>query len=362
MIPVDPKKKDKPAYMRVYENLKSQIIEGTYPFGSRLPSKRSLADESGVSIITAQHALDLLCEEGYATARERSGIYSAFGRDNETYNGPSSVWKPNIQPLASDFPESHFPMSVLARHMRRVLSDYDIRILQKAPSGGCDELRKALAQYLLRARHIHVKPEQIVIGAGAEYLYGLIITLLGRDRCYAVEDPSYEKIALVYQANDVALSLLPLSEEGIESAALASTDATVLHVTPYRSFPTGITAGASKRHEYLAWADRTNHYLIEDDYSSEFSLSAKPADTLFAMRKQDNVIYVNTFTMTIAPAMRAGYMLLPEALIPKYMARAGFYACTVPVFEQLVLASLLNSGDFERHIRRIRRKLRNNSN
>ena len=240
-----------------------------------------------------------------------------------------------------------------------MLSDYDSRILQKAPSGGCSELRQALSAYLARARQIHVSADQIIVGAGAEYLYGMIVTLLGRNRTYAVEYPSYEKIARVYQANDVSLEKLPLNDDGIESIALRKSQASVLHVTPYRSYPSGATADANKRQEYLSWADHSDRFLIEDDYSSEFSIIGKPVDTLFAMRRKSNVIYVNTFSLTIAPSIRTGYMVLPQELLPEYKTRAGFYACAVPVFEQLVLASLLDSGDFERHIRRIRRKLRN---
>ncbi len=345
-----------PAYLQIYETLKENILEGTWPPKSRLPSKRALADQMGVSVITAQHALDLLCQEGYAAARERSGVYVTFTRESAQYTGSGAPAA--TEPEMAELPKSHFPMSVLARHMRRVLSDYDARILQTAPAGGCMELREALAAYLLRSRAIRVMPEQIVIGAGAEHLYGLIVILLGRDRVWAVEYPSYEKIARIYQANDVQLEHLPLRQGGIDSAALAKTAASVLHVTPYRSYPSGVTADASKRHEYLAWAEQKDRILIEDDYSSEFSLSGKPEDTLFALSRQENVLYVNTFSMTVAPSLRAGYMLLPERLVAEYERRAGFYACAVPVFEQLVLASLLNSGDFERHIRRIRRQLK----
>ena len=357
MLPIK-KESRQPAYLQLYESLKQTILDGIYPSGARLPSQRVLADEAGVSVITAQHALDLLCQEGYAVSRERSGIYVTFSRDSAQYTGPGSMSAPPPPAVRTDLPEAHFPISVLARHMRKVLADYDVRILEKAPNGGCPELREALAAYLIRSRQISVKPEQIIIGAGSEYLYGLIVTLLGRERIYAAEDPSYEKIALVYQANGVQLELLPMNSEGIESTALDATSASVLHVTPYRSFPSGVTADARKRHEYLAWASQPGRILIEDDYSSEFSVSGKPEDTLFAMSGAGNVIYVNTFSLTIAPALRAGYMLLPEQLLEKYTARAGFYACAVPVFEQLVLASLLNSGDFERHIRRVRRRLR----
>ena len=345
-----------PEYLKLYEALKDQIIRGAYASGQRLPSKRALAEERGVSVITAQHALDLLSQEGYVTTRERSGTYVSFSQESGAYTG-SGEKGASLRDGTAAVPENHFPMSVLARHMRRVLSDENIRILERAPSGGSMALRAALSAYLKRAKQIDVPAERIVIGAGAEYLYGLIVTMLGRHRVYAFEHPSYEKIARVYQANDVVVEPLPLGQRGIDTAALQRSEATVLHVTPYRSFPTGITADASKRHEYLRWADRPDRYMIEDDYSSEFSLSGKPEDTLFAMSTRQNVIYINTFSKTIAPSVRIGYMLLPESLMPLYTERVGFYACAVPVFEQLVLSSLLNSGDFERHIRRIRRML-----
>jgi len=211
---------------------------------------------------------------------------------------------------------------------------------------------------LARNRGLHIATEQIVIGSGAEYLYGLIIELLGRDRVYGIEKPSYEKIEQVYDAAEVAMEHLSLSHDGIDSAALARTAATVLHTTPYRSFPSGVTASASKRYEYIRWAENADRYIIEDDFESEFSVSTKPEDTLFSLSKSDNVIYLNSFSKTISPALRIGYMVLPRRLVSAFKERLGFYSCTVPTYEQLVIASLLNSGDFERHINRVRRKLR----
>ena len=347
-----------PAYQQVYRMLKEQIIDGSYRAGSRLPSRRMLAERMNVSEITAQHALELLCEEGYASPRERSGIYVTFSAVGDPYTG-SGVPIRKASPSKAILPPGHFPMSVLAKHMRRVISEEDEHILESAPSGGCEALREALAAYLSRARRIHVSASQIVFGAGSEHLYGLIIATLGRQRIYACENPSYEKIAQVYDANGITVEPLTLTRNGIDSAALSRSTATVLHVTPYRSYPSGITTDASKRHEYIAWANQPDHYLIEDDYSSEFSLSGNPAETLFSLQSRENVIYVNSFSKTIAPSLRAAYMLLPPGLLSLYRQRAGFYSCAVPVFEQLVIASLLNSGDFERHIRRARRMMKN---
>ena len=347
----------KPAYLRLYETLREQILSGAWPWGARIPSKRATAEKEGVSVITAEHAYALLCEEGYLQARQRSGYYVLYRRDGG-YFAPAAQHPAAARP-APRLPRETFPFSVLAGTMRKVLQDQRETLLVKAPGEGIPELRAAIARYLQRSRGLSVAPAQIIIGSGAEYLYGLIVRLLGRDRVYAAEDPSYEKIARVYRAEGVRCDMLRLGKTGILSEDLWAARASVLHVTPYHSFPSGVTADASKRAEYVRWAaDRPDRYLVEDDFSSEFSLSGKPTETLFALSGGRKVLYVNTFSLTIAPSLRAGYLVLPEALLPVYRERAGFYSCPVPAFEQYVLQELLDSGSLERHINRVRRRLR----
>ena len=242
--------------------------------------------------------------------------------------------------------------------MRRVLSDRGDLLLEKSPNLGCTELREAIRRYLARNRGISVETDQIIIGSGSEYLYGLIVELLGRNRIFAIESPSYKKIEQVYRATEIRYELLPLTSEGIDSKALSNTSADILHTTPYRSYPSGVTATASKRHEYIRWASERDRYIIEDDFESEFSVSAKPTETLFALSDHDNVIYLNTFSKTISPSLRIGYMVIPKQLVQIYKEKLGFYSCTVPTFMQYVLTELIDNGDFERHINRIRRKMR----
>ena len=348
--------KNQPAYLRLYEELRGKILSGAWPHGTKVPSKRETAEQAGVSVITAEHAYELLCEEGYLEARERSGYFVLYRRD-EGYFTPASAVSAPLSPMPPP-PREAFPFSVLAKTMRKVLQDREEALLVKAPGEGVPALREAIARYLLRSRGLSVTPGQIFVGSGAEYLYGLIVRLLGRERTYAAEDPSYEKIAQVYQAEGVRCELLRLGKNGILSGDLWAARASVLHVTPYHSFPSGVTADASKRREYIRWAEEPNRYLVEDDFYSEFSLSGKPTETLFSLSGGQKVLYVNTFSQTIAPSMRAGYLVLPEALLPLYKDRAGFYSCPVPTFEQYVLAELLDSGSFERHINRVRRRLR----
>lgn len=344
-------------YLLLYRTLREEIIRGEYPYGSKLPSRRSLAAERGVSTVTAEHALELLCDEGYIETRRRSGSYVCF-RQGDSFAAPSAGERPPKPEEAGAGSGERFPISVLLRTMRRVMSERSDAILERSPNAGLPELREAIARYLARSRGIHVTAEQIVLGSGAEYLYGMVVQLLGADRVYGIESPSYQKIARVYAAENVRCEHLPLGRDGIESAALAATGADILHVTPYRSFPSGVTASASKRHAYLRWAEQGERWLIEDDFESEFSLSAKPRETLFANAKRENVIYLNTFSMTISPAIRAAYMVLPGSLLSRFAERLGFYSCTVPTFEQLVLTELIAAGDFERQINRVRRKKR----
>ena len=351
---IDPK--NRPVYLQLYKLLRQDIIAGNYPYNTKLPSKRSLAAETGVSLITVEHTYELLCDEGYAEARPRSGYVVSF-RKADGFATP--------EPLQTELPKSHrdadypdFPLSVLSKTMRKVLSDNGDLVLEKSPNSGCLALREAIRHYLARNRGMQVSVEQIIIGSGSEYLYGLIVELLGRHRVYAVETPAYKKIRQVYDAAEITCDALPLTGSGIDSAALAATKAEVLHTTPYRSYPTGVTATASKLYEYIRWSQQGDRYIIEDDFESEFSVSAKPTETLFALSRQDNVIYLNTFSKTISPSLRIDYMVLPKQLVVPFREKLGFYSCTVPTFMQYVLTELLNNGDFERHINRVRRNLR----
>lgn len=344
------------AYLQLYNYIREDIIKGAYANGAKLPSKRLVAVETGLSVITVQHAYDILCDEGYIEARERSGYYVIY-KDSDFFT-VSGANHARLEPVKVMPDLADFPFTILARTMRRVLSNYGERLLIKSPSYGCVELRNALASYLLRSRGIEVKAEQIIVGSGAEYLYSLIVQLLGRDKLFALENPSYSTIRRVYEANGAEVEMLKMGSEGIESRELQQSRAQVLHVTPYNSFPSGITATASKRREYVLWAQEHKGYIIEDDFASEFTVSTKMEDTLYKLQPQGRVIYMNTFTKTMAPSLRIGYMVLPEELAKRFQEKLSFYSCTVPLFEQLVLADFIEEGDFERHINRVRRKLR----
>lgn len=345
------------AYMQLYEQLRRDIVNGVFTYGTKLPSKRMLAEETGVSVITVEHTYSILCDEGYIESRQRSGYFVVY-RESDFISFAEPTIPVFVHEKRKENTKYEFPFSVLAKVMRKVLADYGEEILVKAPNQGCEELRRAISNYLIRSNGIAVRPEQIVVGSGAEYLYSLIVQLLGNERKIGLEKPSYNKIRQVYEANGMVCDMLELGQNGIRTSELERTDAMLLHVTPFNSFPSGITASVSKRYEYLRWAKERGGYIIEDNYAAELTVSKKNEDTVFSLAKNGQVIYLNTFSETIAPSIRIGYMVLPEQLVELFEEKLGFYSCTVPVFEQYVLTELLNNGDFERHINRVRRAKR----
>ena len=417
MRPADETKR--PAYLKIYEALRDDITSGAYALGERVPSKRTMAEQTDTSVITVEHAYNLLIDEGYIEARERSGYFvcyrsedafpvgdssdTADGRQTEgstsAFSGAttdlryrstlsasgytadgrqaedstsrlseeaaggtmiSALAQAEGVPATDQYEAAAAELSFagFARTMRRVLSEYAEECMQRSPNEGTLYFRESIARYLQRSRGIHVDVSQIIVGAGSEYLYSLIVQMLGRERVYALEDPSYEKIRRVYEANGAHCELLKLGRHGIHSSELRRSDAGVLHVTPFDSYPSGVTATAGKRQEYISWAKQRQAMIIEDDYASEFSPSTKSEDTLFSLAPEETVIYMNTFTKTISPAIRTGYMLLPKKRATELKARISFYSCTVPTYDQYVLAEYLNSGAFERYINRVRRKRR----
>ena len=339
------------AYWQLYRQLRRDIVSGLLPAGSRLPSKRFLAAESGLSVITVEHAYALLVDEGYAESRPRSGIYVRFGGAVPSGARPRAALEE--MSAASAVPED-FPFSLWARTMRSVLADYDRQILARSPNMGVAELRQALADYLARSRGLDLDPERILIGSGAEYLYGLVAQLWGRDRVFALEQPCYEKIRRVYELHGLRCVGLPLEDDGIPSEILAACGAGLLHVTPYHSYPSGVTASASKRHEYAAWARRRDALIVEDDYDSALAAPGRQIETVLSIAPE-RVLYLSSFSKLLAPAMRTAFLVLPERQLEEYRERLGFYSCTVPVFDQLVLAKFIRDGHMERTINRRRR-------
>ena len=349
-----------PLYEQLYRALKADILSGVLPGGGKLPSGRALSEHLGVSRVTVETAYAQLLAEGYVTSRERAGYFvEAVTPAAQALPEPEPAAPDAPEPAAQTPPARQFPFSVWARLMRGVLLDRRGDLLQSVPDAGLWALREAVAGELYRQRGVRVSPEQVYIGAGAEYFYNLLIQFLGREKIFALEEPGHRKIARVYQANGVQMRLIRMDGDGVLPALVGQSGADVLHISPSHHYPTGTVMPITRRQALMRWlTEGPERYLIEDDYDSEFRFTGLPIPTMQSMDQSGRVIYMNTFSRTIAPALRISYMILPKALLARWRETMGFYSCTVPSFEQMTLTRFLAEGYFEKHLNRMKKHYR----
>ena len=353
-----------PLYEALYRCIREDILSGRLQPGEKLPSKRALAQHLEVSKITVETAYSQLLSEGYICSREKVGYFvEAVERTVPARPVTGRLPKPeNPEPLLdlTGGGTERFPFSVWMKLQREVMLDYGEQLLLPMPGTGIPELKEAVAEHLASFRGLHVDPGNILIGAGTDFLYNLLIQLLGRDRPYAVEEPGYGKIRKIYAAGGVEAVSAPLDSMGVRPDSLGN--AGVLHISPSHHFPTGLVTPVSRRLELLQWANRCDGWIIEDDYDSEFRFTAHPMPAMQALDRDGRVIYMNTFSKTLAPSIRISYLVLPPMLMEEFRRRLGFYSCTVPSFEQYTLARFLSRGHFEKHINRMRKFYRTRRN
>ena len=352
-------------YEYLYKCIKNDILQGNIRAGEKLPSKRTFAKNLGISVITVENAYEQLIAEGYIYSIPKKGFY-VTDLKKEVETEKKTVTREMV-PITggesgyfADFTSNQtqselFPFTVWTRMIREVLGENQIQLMTNPPCGGIYPLREAIAKYLKEFRGMTVLPEQIIIGAGTEYLYGLLIQLLGTDKIYAVENPGYRKIAKIYRSWKVACEYIDMDEEGVQIGELQRKRVDILHISPSHHYPTGIVMPVSRRYELLGWASKSSrHYIIEDDYDSELRLGGQPIPTMQSIDVSDRVIYMNTFTKTLASTVRISYMILPPPLLEQFYERLSFYSCSVSNFEQYTLGKFIEEGFFEKHINRLR--------
>lgn len=361
------KKGSKPIYEFLYECIKNDILCGNLTAGEKLPSKRSFADNLGISVITVENTYSQLVAEGFIYSLPQKGFFVADIKNTAMYkkNSPAEKYvapktsghkKYDVNFASNQTDKKSFPFSIWARLMREVLTQRQNDLMKNPPAGGIPELREAIATHLKEFRGMKVSPQQIIIGAGTEYLYGLLIQLLGFDKHYGVENPGYNKIAKVYESHNVKCNFINMDKSGVRIDELEKTSTDIIHICPSHHFPTGIVMPISRRYELLGWASSSEfRYIIEDDYDSEFRFSGRPIPTLQSIDVSGKVIYMNTFTKTLTSTIRISYMVLPGNLVSLFHKKLGFYSCTVPTFEQFTLAAFIRGGYFEKHINRMRK-------
>ena len=351
-----------PLYEALYRCIRADILSGKLAPGTKLPSKRALAQNLEVSKITVEGAYDQLMAEGYIRSRERSGYFvEEIDRLPAVPVPPVREEQPEKAPVdLTGSGTEHFPFSVWSKLQREVMLDYGEKLLLPLPNQGIPELRRAIAAHLSEFRGMQVDPGNILVGAGTDFLYNLLIQLLGREKTYAVEDPGYDKIRRIYAAGGGECVSAAMDRSGVIPEKLGKS--MVLHISPAHHFPTGLVTPVGRRQELLRWAREQDGYIIEDDYDSEFRFDAHPVPTMMSLDGSGRVVYMNTFSKSLAPSIRISYMVLPEGMMQAFRERLGFYSCTVSSFEQMTLARFLSRGHFEKHINRMRRFYRTRRN
>ena len=367
-------------YDYLYRCIRHDIAHGNILPDEKLPSKRALARNLGVSVITVEAAYAQLIAEGYVRAEERRGYFACElspvargGRQGGARlrgdAGRSGV--PEGNPMAPSSASGSaatalFPYQTWARVMRRTLTEESSATLAEAALGaGSPRLRRAIAVYLREYRGMDVPAERIVVAAGSQTLYQLIIQLLGRERTFATECPGYPLLGRIYGAQNVHCASIPLSAGGIDIAALRESGASVAHVMPAHQFPTGVVMSAAHRRDLLNWsradearafsaAGPRGRFIVEDDYDAEFRMSGRPIAPLASVDVAGRVIYLNSFTKSLGAAFRIAYMALPEDLAAQFDLNLGFYSNTVSPLEQLALARFIEKGHYDRHVNRLR--------
>ena len=349
-----------PLYRQLYRHIVEEIASGGLAAGEKLPSKRRLAADLRVSVSTVETAYQMLVTEGYIAARAKSGftVCRIEKLDAPVRPAPAAPPEPPAKRWAYDFGTGSvdtalFPFKTWARIQRETVTAHP-ELLNHGSRQGDASLRAAIAKYLHAYRGVVCAPEQIVVGAGIEYLVGLLARLFCAST-FAVENPGYPRTAQVLRNNGVRTVFVPVDGDGMTLDALQAGGAQLAYVTPSHQFPTGATMPIARRTELLRWAGAApGRYVVEDDYDSEFRYDTRPIPSLQGLDQAGRVIYVSTFSKSMAPSMRIGYMVLPVPVLEMYRAEYGVYSSTVSRFEQQTLCRFMEEGHFARHLNRLR--------
>ncbi|MGI6755303.1 MAG: PLP-dependent aminotransferase family protein [Atopobiaceae bacterium] len=371
-------------YEYLYLCIREDIRSGVIPQGEKLPSKRAAAKHLSVSVSTVEQAYDLLVSEGYAKAVPGSGFFALEHKERMsqalTQTSATAAVAPapaaaSIAPSATGSTEAQatpaltpidfkanrcsmnlFPVDTWSRLMRRTLSERAPELFETVPYNGLLGLRRAIAHYLFDFKGMVVRPEQIVVGAGTEYLYSRLMQLLGPVPTIAIGDTGSKKFVDLTRGMGTNWNFVPVDQDGMRVDKLSHLHADAVHVSPANHFPTGVILSPKRREELLSWADSSlKRFIIEDDYDSELRYQGRALPPLFVEDAHDRVIYLNTFSKILVPSIRISFMVLPPQLAHIYQSQLSFYSCTVSSFEQYALALFIEEGYLERHINRLRR-------
>ncbi|WP_214828777.1 PLP-dependent aminotransferase family protein [Exiguobacterium sp. s26] len=353
-----------PLYEQLYLHIRQAIVDDTLTTGTKLPSKRKLGDFLDVSQTTVELAYAQLLAEGYIESLPRKGFYVLPQEELYVRRG-SSVIEPlpvkktyDFDLYPSQIDTTAFPFERWRRHLKHVVSEEHHDLLSLGSVQGDFVLRQEIATYLYHSRGVHCSPEQIVVGSGTEQLLPQLLELLPDTTTFGIEDPGYPLTRQLFAHQRRTFIPIPVDESGVRVDLVEQASIDALYVTPAHQFPTGTILSVSRRQRLLNWASERQTYVIEDDYDSEFRYSGKPIPSLQSMDQNERVVYLSTFSKSLMPSLRIGYMVLPPPLLNRYRERYRHFTCSVPRFEQHTLAEFMATGDFEKHLNRMRKTYR----
>lgn len=351
-------------YEQIYEYIREEIRQGRIRCGERLPATRLLAKQLDVSRSTAQMAYEQLLSEGYIESVPCRGYFvcemeelyhleQGLQMSEERTEEKTKHYLYDFTPNGIDL--EHFPCATWRKLSREVLQDDQKELFHLGDPKGEYALRKAISSYLHQARGVNAHPSQIVIGAGNDYLQMLLSRMIGTDLKVAMESPTYRHAYDIFRSLGYECCTVPMDQYGMDVRGLRESQAEIAYVMPSHQYPMGTVMPVKRRQQLLNWAsEREERYIIEDDYDSEFRYIGKPIPSLQGSDVHQSVIYIGTFSKSIAPSVRISYLVLPSVLLSKYEQVGRKFSCTVSRTDQKMLQLFMERGYFERHLNKMR--------
>lgn len=363
MITLNTKSK-MPLYEQIYQYIKHEIQSGNLVCGARIPSTRALSAHLDVSRSTVDLAYEQLLSEGYIESvpckgfyvSQLEGLYRLLPErklSQPAKKQKQECYRYDFSPRGIDL--HSFPYNIWRKLSKEVLLDERTGLLKSGDSRGEEGLRDAIRSYLHQARGVNCSSEQIIVGAGNEYLLMLLSMMIGTNHRIAFESPTYLQAYRVFQNLGLDVTTVDMDEYGMQTEGLEKSGADLAYVMPSHQYPLGIVMPMKRRMQLLRWAnEKEGRFVIEDDYDSEFRYKGKPIPALQGHDVNGRVVYLGTFSKSIAPAIRVSYMVLPQELLAIYKNVCGFMNCTVPKPDQMVVEQFIRQGHYERHLNKMR--------
>lgn len=352
-----------PMYLQIYEQIKNKIINKEILKNEKLPSKRMLAKQLNIGIVTIEAAYGQLIDEGYIISKERDGYY-VFEIDNlYILSNNTNTIKHEIvsKSYLTDFKYSgidseHFPYQTIYKLSKDIIDSHAFELLNISDPRGYLPLREEIAKYLSNSRMVNVSSDNIVISSGSEYLFQILFQILPRNYRYGIENPGYERLNNLFIANNIDYDLISVNQNGINVNELSNKDVNVVCITPSHQFPLGIIMPINTRLDIIKWASSNkNHFIIEDDYDSEFKYIGRPIPALKSLVNSQQIIYISSFSKSLASGFRTSFMILPDSLMNSFLNSSSNFLCPVSLYTQKLLYLFMHQGYFEKHINKMRR-------